>query len=566
VTSTVPFPPTPPDVDLHDRIDVAVDPDRDHRRGDWRRAGKMIDRTGQPPTSEILDRPPPCNREAENGVLGSCLIDGSKLSVVEPILRPDHFYSTANSKIYSHMLAMRNGEGGAVDAVLLAARLQEHGDLEAVGGRAYLAELMGAVAVAAHAEYYAKIVRDQALKRETTETCKDLLQDAYSGQGSGTALAARARSRFETAADNAAKTVFPVRTCSELMAADLEPAFLVDRLLVELQPLVIGGPMKSLKTSVLVALVFALATATKFLGKFNVTRAVNVALLSAESGLAAIRDLLIRIGATTNIKPADVSKLYIGEDIPTINDPEHEAGIRQLILDRELEVIAFDPFYLGNDEDSQSNLAKQGKQLRRLTKICLEMGVTPIICHHTKKASFRQYEPLGLADLHGAGTGEFARQFWLLNRRAEYQDDGCHELWFRVGASYGHGGLWALDVEEGVWDGPGSRHWKIAVMDGTDARGADRARKEDAREEAKEAARREKVDAAKKLICETMAKAAFRNGETLSVIRDATGLHTRQFRPAFAELIEAGDVVPCDIFKPNRKKPYDGYKLNDTPP
>ena len=506
---------------------------------------------------------PPHSLDSERWTIGSIILDPRRLPEVACIVRPEDFYLPANQLLYQHLLALGNGDGGAIDITLLANRLQDHGDLEEAGGTAYLYEVLNSAPVAAHAVYHAKIVRSKATDRAVLWASEDIYRRTSSGELSGGNAAAYAKAKFEGLADDAAKVVFPVRTAAELVADDTVITFYVNRLLVELQPLVIAGPMKSLKTSILVALMFALATGTSFLAKFSVKRAVRCALLSAESGLATIRDLLIRIGQSIGIDAGDVSNLLIGEDIPTIDNPEHEAGIRQLILEHEIEVLGIDPLYLGNDEDSQSNLTRAGRQLRRLTRVCLEMGVTPVLCHHTKKNTFTNYEPLGLADLHGAGTGEFSRQWMMISRRAPYEHDGRHELWLSAGGSYGHGGLWALDVVEGVWDGPGSRYWQVDVMDADEARGAARDRQQERREADRQQQADDRLEADRQKVVNAMAK--FPNGETKTEIRNRTDLSGTRFNSALASLLDDEEVVSCEVHKGNRRT-YDGYKLADETP
>jgi len=129
-------------------------------------------------SSEILDRLPPQSLEAEKGVLGSILLNPVVCDDVALIIRPDDFYADANRKLFTRMLAMHD-EGGRIDTVLLVERLKQAGDLEAVGGTAYLAEVVQAVPVAAHAEYYARIVRDKATLRSLIQASSQVLRDAY---------------------------------------------------------------------------------------------------------------------------------------------------------------------------------------------------------------------------------------------------------------------------------------------------------------------------------------------------------------------------------------------------
>lgn len=129
-------------------------------------------------SSEILDRLPPHSLEAERGVLGSILLDPNLCDDVALILRPEDFYADANQKLYAQMLVMHD-EGRRIDATLLLEQLTSSGDLELIGGPAYLAELLHSVPHAANAVYYAEIVRDKATLRNLIHASTEILRDAY---------------------------------------------------------------------------------------------------------------------------------------------------------------------------------------------------------------------------------------------------------------------------------------------------------------------------------------------------------------------------------------------------
>jgi replicative DNA helicase len=129
-------------------------------------------------SSEILDRLPPQSLEAEQGVLGSLLIDPRLCDDVALVVRPDDFYADANRKLYTHMLAMHD-EGKRIDTTLLVERLKQAGDFEVIGGAAYLAEVAQSVPVAAHAIYYAEIVRNKSTQRELIHASTEILRDAW---------------------------------------------------------------------------------------------------------------------------------------------------------------------------------------------------------------------------------------------------------------------------------------------------------------------------------------------------------------------------------------------------
>jgi replicative DNA helicase len=129
-------------------------------------------------TSEILDRLPPHNLDAEKGVLGSILLDPNLADDVALILRPEDFYAEANDKLYGHLLAMHD-DGSRIDATLLLERLRSTGDLEMIGGAAYLAEVVHSVPYASNAVYYAEIVRAKATLRSLIHASTEILREAY---------------------------------------------------------------------------------------------------------------------------------------------------------------------------------------------------------------------------------------------------------------------------------------------------------------------------------------------------------------------------------------------------
>ncbi len=110
-------------------------------------------------------RPIPKNREAEQVVLGSALLEPAQaLPVLVGYLRPEHFYFPAHQEIYRAILHLYE-HGKLPDLINVANLLEERGKLEKVGGRTYLAELISRVPTVAALEHYAEIVRTKALRR-----------------------------------------------------------------------------------------------------------------------------------------------------------------------------------------------------------------------------------------------------------------------------------------------------------------------------------------------------------------------------------------------------------------
>ncbi len=139
---------------------------------------KQRKRDDQRPAQPILDRTPPCDVSAEVAVLGSILLMPDVCDDLVSILKPDDFYDDAHRKLYDHITQMID-LNQKIDATLLVNRLKTTDDYEAVGGSAYLAKLANGVPNAAHAVYYAEIVRSKATLRKLIEAGTTILRDAY---------------------------------------------------------------------------------------------------------------------------------------------------------------------------------------------------------------------------------------------------------------------------------------------------------------------------------------------------------------------------------------------------
>ncbi|MEM9409785.1 MAG: replicative DNA helicase [Planctomycetota bacterium] len=129
-------------------------------------------------SDSILDRQPPFSLEAETGVLGSLMLMPDACDEIVNIIRAEDFYDEAHSKLFAHMMTMHN-QGQKIDLTLLREQLVSSDDFELVGGAAGLAEIFTSVPSAAHATYYAEIVREKATMRNLITTCTEILSSAY---------------------------------------------------------------------------------------------------------------------------------------------------------------------------------------------------------------------------------------------------------------------------------------------------------------------------------------------------------------------------------------------------
>ena len=120
----------------------------------------------------------PSDIEAEQAVLASCLLSEDACYEITISLKPEQFYRTAHQRIYENVLAMVR-DGLRADVISLADKLQASGDLEASGGRSYLADLHGNTFALTNWRHHMEIVKRTAIQRELIRAAAEINALAY---------------------------------------------------------------------------------------------------------------------------------------------------------------------------------------------------------------------------------------------------------------------------------------------------------------------------------------------------------------------------------------------------
>ncbi|MFO1004573.1 MAG: replicative DNA helicase [Planctomycetaceae bacterium] len=130
---------------------------------------------------DFLDKVPPQDLEAERCVLGSILLLNESIDEVQSQITHSCFYADSHRRIYKAVQEMYEAGVRGIDAVTLRDELARRAELDVVGGTPYILQILETVPHAAHAEYYAKIVREKWLQRSLIEACTESLKEAYHG-------------------------------------------------------------------------------------------------------------------------------------------------------------------------------------------------------------------------------------------------------------------------------------------------------------------------------------------------------------------------------------------------
>lgn len=141
--------------------------------------------------SQMIDRVPPHNNEAEQSVIGAIFLEPQALITAAEVLVPEDFYRMAHQKIFNTMLVLSD-KGQAIDVVTVTEELSAKRELEDVGGISYLTEIANSVPTAANIVHYSNIVEEKALLRRLIRVATTIVEDGYTREDEVEALLSEA--------------------------------------------------------------------------------------------------------------------------------------------------------------------------------------------------------------------------------------------------------------------------------------------------------------------------------------------------------------------------------------
>jgi replicative DNA helicase len=106
------------------------------------------------------------------------LMDRDAVDRVNEVVDDTMFFREGNRRIFRAMVALAE-RGDVIDPLTLSEELSRRGELQASGGKDYIAFLVDAVPTAANVEYHAKIVREKALRRRLIEVSTAIVSEAF---------------------------------------------------------------------------------------------------------------------------------------------------------------------------------------------------------------------------------------------------------------------------------------------------------------------------------------------------------------------------------------------------
>ncbi len=404
------------------------------------------------PANIPAGRLPPQNNHAEQAVLCCCLDSETALTVVTSILEPDDFYRPDHKLIFSaimELLSMRS----AVDIITVSDLLAKKGQLDTVGGTAYISGLSDIAVIRSNAAEYAAIIRQKSMLRKLIQSLDEVMKLSYDGVEEANNLVDVAIERLSNLRENPTGGGF--ESVYDILKRSLQEIVDISKGKKERRAVRTGFPLLDKAIGGMRPGSLIIVAARPAMGKsaFVINIATNtaisynshVAFFSLEMSKAEIgnRILAAKSSVSTHalqnadIKEDDWNKISIAmsllspapfyiDDRSGINTIEMMAKCRQLKNENKLDLIIIDYLQLMNSAGSRSsgNRQQEISEISRSLKIMAKELDVPVIAlsQLSRGAEYREDRRPLLADLRDSGAIEQDADMVLFIYRDKYYD------------------------------------------------------------------------------------------------------------------------------------------------
>jgi hypothetical protein len=350
----------------------------------------------------------PHSVEAEMGVLGSMASDPRKyIPVAQQSVGPEHFSVPRHVTVFNALVSMFENEG-AFDLVTFTQHMTDTGQINSVGGPAFVTDVFTFVPTGALIDHYLDIVRDKYVSRKIIEACNESVRAAYEEQGDLTEMVAEHERRMELVrvASQVGHLRLPnLADMSKLIGANRpeKPPELVQGILHQGSKLIVGGTSKGRKTMALIDLAVSVATGTPWWGIPCKQAPVCYSNFEIQEAFFCERAHVVCCAKGVQLPPA----MFMGWNLRG-----HGEGIENLVDDlmavlrhRMNGLIVFDPIYKGLGDRDENKAGDVASMMNQLEKIAVKTQAAIAFGAHYSKGNQSLKESI---DRIG-GSGVFAR-------------------------------------------------------------------------------------------------------------------------------------------------------------
>jgi replicative DNA helicase len=386
------------------------------------------------PDAAVATRTLPHNLEAERSVLGAILLHNDAFNLAAEVLDSGDFFRDAHRRIFEKMIKLSE-RNDAIDLVTLKEELSRSGELDEVGGPAYITALVDGVPRSTNVEHYARIIKEKATLRNLIFSANKIVASAYEAEDEADLILDQAEHAIFAIADKkigdgfvslrdlaqgSLDTIERLHARKELVTGIPTGFTDLDEMTSGFQPsdLIIVAARPSMgKTSLVLNIAQHVGTKTDMtVGVFSLEMSKEQLFLRMLTGEARIDAHRLRGGflgerdwgkLAQAIGTLSESKIFI-DDTPSIGVLEMRSKCRRLASQHGLHLVIIDYVQLmqgrGRFENRTLELASISRSLKGLAK---ELSVPIVLLSQLSRAteSRADHRPQ-LSDLRESGALE----------------------------------------------------------------------------------------------------------------------------------------------------------------
>ena len=386
------------------------------------------------PELAVATRTLPHNLEAERSVLGAILLHNDAFNLAAEVIDSKDFFRDAHRRIFDKMVKLVE-RGDAIDLVTLKEELGRAGELDEIGGPAYITALVDGVPRSTNVEHYARIIKEKATLRNLIYSANKILTTAYEGAEEADIILDQAEHAIFAIADDKVRDGFvSLRDLAQASLETIEKLHAhkelitgvptgftdLDEMTSGLQPsdlIIIAARPSMGKTSLVLNMAQHVGTKTDMtVGLFSLEMSKEqlfLRLLTSEARIDAHR---LRGGflgerdwgrLSQAIGTLSEARIFI-DDTPSIGVLEMRAKCRRLKAEHNLHLVVVDYIQLmqgrGRFENRTLELASISRSMKGLAK---ELNVPIVVLSQLSRApeSRSDHRPQ-LSDLRESGALE----------------------------------------------------------------------------------------------------------------------------------------------------------------
>jgi replicative DNA helicase len=336
----------------------------------------------------------PHNRQAEEAVLGSVLINPESYYDVAQILEAGYFYIIRNRWIWDIFTKLHENRS-PIDILTVSEELENRNQLEEIGGQAYLLMLVNQTPSSLNAEAYAKIVEETSVRRRMLASANEMAKLAYQQD-----------KPIERIIDSAEKSVFnlserrirrDLQSIQTVVSQYYEPASGKTGFLLTVAK---NAAMKHKKHVAM----FSLEMSNEQLVQRMIAQETGINTQNLRSGKIGENqwDLF-----TKAIEVLGDAKIYL-DDTPALTPIQMRTKCRRLHLEHHIDLVLVDYIQLMSSESRTDNRVQEVSYIsRNLKTLARELNVPVLAAAQLSRAVEQRSDkkPI-LSDLRESGSLE----------------------------------------------------------------------------------------------------------------------------------------------------------------